>query len=73
MCIIRVSQTILVIHKVRLSSTRWRLGWVVGVVGADEIGVGVKGKVEDGACADSERSSTVKVPSVLKIDVKEPK
>ena len=49
------------------------LGWVVGVVGADEIGVGVKGKVEDGACADSERSSNVKVPSVLKIDVKEPK
>ena len=33
----------------------------VGVVGADEIGVGVRGKVEDGAGADSERSSTVKV------------
>ena len=36
-------------------------GRVVDVVGADEIGVGVRGKVEDGAGADSERSSTVKV------------
>ena len=36
-------------------------GRVVDVVGADEIGVGVRGKVEDGAGADSERSSTVRV------------